>query len=194
VPCPSRLCRFRVPLDNGELQIFALNDKPVNRIAGNCSADFTPEFLYRCHKFPIVEPGASLRLIIADCFDLKKETDCNAVQFGRVLGVCHTGLTTFTRSLAIFQVETPQSARSIRRTIGGTIRARKRGFPGGIASRCVFLDERMVPRRTMNRRSCWKRDMEVFSSAESHLIPIPGVLDERMRSRSILRPRRTQHV
>ena len=191
MPCPSRLCRFRVPLDNGELQIFALNDKPVNRIAGNCSADFTPEFLYRCHKFPIVEPGASLRLIIADFFDLKKETDCNAVQCAGCLShwadnVHAESCNLSSRDTTISSVNPKDDWRN------------NSGAEAPISWRhrvaCVLLDERMVPRRTMNRRSCWKRDMELFSSAKSHLIPIPGVLDERMRSRSILRPRRTQHV
>ena len=59
VPCSGRICGFRVPFENRELRIAALNHKPVNRIAGYCPADFTSEFLKRCHKFPIVRkaPG-----------------------------------------------------------------------------------------------------------------------------------------
>ena len=105
VPCPSRICRFRVPLDNRELQISTLNHKPVNRIAGNCSADFTPEFLHRCHKFPIVEPGASL--YSSDhrgfLFDLRNETGITPSNSAECWRVCHTGLTTFTRILGSFK-------------------------------------------------------------------------------------------
>jgi hypothetical protein len=59
VPCAGCICGLRVPFENGELRIAALNHKPVNRIAGYCSADFTSEFLKRCHEIPIVSkaPG-----------------------------------------------------------------------------------------------------------------------------------------
>ena len=40
-------------------RIATLNHKPVNRIAGDCSADFTSEFLKRCHEILIASnaPG-----------------------------------------------------------------------------------------------------------------------------------------
>ena len=50
VPCPGRICGLRVPFENRELRIAALNHKPVNRIAGYYAADFTSEFLKRCHN------------------------------------------------------------------------------------------------------------------------------------------------
>src|SRR5713226_2471773 len=53
VPGSSRICSLRVPFENSELRIAALNHKPVNRIAGYCSADFTSEFLKRCHEILI---------------------------------------------------------------------------------------------------------------------------------------------
>jgi hypothetical protein len=52
VPYSRRDCRFSIPFDNREVQISALNHKPVNGIAGHCSADFTTEFAYHCHEFP----------------------------------------------------------------------------------------------------------------------------------------------
>jgi hypothetical protein len=58
VPCSGRICGFRVPFENSELRIAALNHKPVNRIAGYRSADFTSEFLKGCHKFLIVSESA----------------------------------------------------------------------------------------------------------------------------------------
>ena len=53
VPCSGRIGGLRVPFENGELRIAALNHKPVNRITGYRAADFTSEFLKRCHKLLI---------------------------------------------------------------------------------------------------------------------------------------------
>jgi len=47
VPCSGGACVCRVPLENRELRIAALNHKPVNWIAGDDAADFTSEFLER---------------------------------------------------------------------------------------------------------------------------------------------------
>src|SRR3989442_12410558 len=78
VPCSGRICGLRVPFENSELRIAALNHKPVNRIAGYCPADFTSEFLERRHKFVMVtkvpghivsRPSRSRRL---------KETELNS--------------------------------------------------------------------------------------------------------------------
>jgi hypothetical protein len=38
-----------IPLEDGELGIAALNDKPVIWMAGDPSADFAPKFLKRSH-------------------------------------------------------------------------------------------------------------------------------------------------
>jgi hypothetical protein len=59
VPCSGRICGLRIPFENSELRLAALNHKPVNRIAGYRSADFTSEFLKRGHKFLIVSELAS---------------------------------------------------------------------------------------------------------------------------------------
>src|SRR6266481_871985 len=53
VPCAGCICGLRVPFENSELRIAALNHKPVNRIAGYRSTDFTSEFLKRCHEILI---------------------------------------------------------------------------------------------------------------------------------------------
>lgn len=36
---------------HGEIEITALNYKPVDGTAAHNSTDFTPEFLQRCHEF-----------------------------------------------------------------------------------------------------------------------------------------------
>ena len=64
VPCPAGAGCLGVPFENRELRISALNHKPVNRIAGYQSANFTPEFLNRCHKLSIVKP---LVLLLSHC-------------------------------------------------------------------------------------------------------------------------------
>jgi len=54
VPCSRRAGCFRVPFENGKVQVSALNDKPVHGIAGDGAADFATEFLNCGHGFSIV--------------------------------------------------------------------------------------------------------------------------------------------
>src|SRR5260221_12190527 len=54
----GRIGRLRVPFEHRELRIAALNHKPVNWRAGDCSADFTSEFLKRGHQILIVSKAA----------------------------------------------------------------------------------------------------------------------------------------
>ena len=77
VPCSGRICGLRVPFENSELRIAALNHKPVNRIVGHRSADFTSEFLKRCHKLLIVSALAST-LFNTYLLLTQRETHCNA--------------------------------------------------------------------------------------------------------------------
>jgi hypothetical protein len=49
--------RFRIPLEQPELRVSALDYEPVIRAIGNVSTDFTAEFLKRCHGVTL--PGKS---------------------------------------------------------------------------------------------------------------------------------------
>ena len=50
MPCTSSICRFIVPLDDGEILVSALNHEPVNRIRRYCSTNFTTKFAYCRHR------------------------------------------------------------------------------------------------------------------------------------------------
>lgn len=54
VASPGGVCRLRIPFQDSELVIAALNDEPVNRVVGNASANFTAEFLESCHALHLV--------------------------------------------------------------------------------------------------------------------------------------------
>jgi hypothetical protein len=43
------VCDIQIPSENTELQIVALDHKPVNGVGAGPAADFAPEFLKRCH-------------------------------------------------------------------------------------------------------------------------------------------------
>src|SRR5262249_12432668 len=47
--CSGGIRGLRVPFVHRELRIAALDDEPMNGIAGYRSADFTSEFLQGCH-------------------------------------------------------------------------------------------------------------------------------------------------
>jgi hypothetical protein len=51
MPGAGSIGRGSGPLENGKLRVAALNDIPVQRVAGDRSADFAPEFLNRRHGF-----------------------------------------------------------------------------------------------------------------------------------------------
>ena len=51
VPGSRRVRSIEVPFMHGEIEITALNYKPVDGTAAHNSTDFTPEFLQRCHEF-----------------------------------------------------------------------------------------------------------------------------------------------
>src|SRR5262249_6283405 len=76
VPCPVGTGCLGVPFENRELRISALNHKPVNRIAGYQSANFTPEFLNRCHKLSIVKPLVFGSVIVLSIFRLLTSDQC----------------------------------------------------------------------------------------------------------------------
>lgn len=49
--CTRCIGGFRIPPVNGEIGISASNHEPVDRIGGNQSTNFAPEFLQHCHAF-----------------------------------------------------------------------------------------------------------------------------------------------
>jgi len=53
---PGGVCGFRVPLDNRQVHIAALNDEPTSRIPRNRSTDFAAVLPDGCHTWVIVEP------------------------------------------------------------------------------------------------------------------------------------------
>jgi len=59
VPRSGGICGLRIPFENREIRIAALNHKPVNRIAGYCPANLTSKFLKRCHKFLTIDQRAT---------------------------------------------------------------------------------------------------------------------------------------
>ena len=63
MPCPGGVCGFRVPLDNRQVHIAALNDEPMARILRNRSTNFAAVLPDGCHTRAIVEPMRDDRTI-----------------------------------------------------------------------------------------------------------------------------------
>jgi hypothetical protein len=51
MPGSCRIGGFEVPTQDGKFGISTANHEPVSGFTGHESADFTSEFLYRCHVF-----------------------------------------------------------------------------------------------------------------------------------------------
>src|SRR5450631_1440975 len=64
VSSPCRIGRFSVPSVYGKFSLSTSDDEPVNRVTGHDSANFTSEFLHRCHGFfPLWRTVGFVRII-----------------------------------------------------------------------------------------------------------------------------------
>ena len=69
MPGSRRISGFGVPAVHGKFGLSTANYEPVSRVTGHESANFTSEFLYRCHAF--VPYGGGFAIIIGTRYGKK---------------------------------------------------------------------------------------------------------------------------